>query len=114
MADYVDRGLRKFGITISKPTLAITCIFAGLLVILFPSLLVWTVGLFLAIQGTLLLIDYFEQERGTNTATTSKGVICQNCGAGNTREAVYCRKCGKELVQTGLTLRGQTQEIHAQ
>jgi ribosomal protein L40E len=103
MADYMDKGLKKFGITISKPTLAIACIAAGILVILFPSLLVWTVGLFLVIQGALLLTDYYEQERQITT-TTSKGVICRNCGAGNTKEAEYCTKCGRELIQTGVTI----------
>jgi len=47
MTDYVDRGLKKLGITISKPVLAILCIIFGILVILFPNLLVWIVGLFL-------------------------------------------------------------------
>jgi len=63
MTDYVDRGLRKLGITISKPLLAILCIIFGLLVILFPTLLVWIVGLFLVIQGILLLTDYLELKR---------------------------------------------------
>jgi len=43
MTDYVDRGLKKLGITISKPILAI-------LVMVFPNLLVWIVGLFLVIH----------------------------------------------------------------
>jgi len=60
MTDYVDRGLKKLGITISKPILATLCIIFGILVILFPNLLVWIVGLFLIIQGILLLTDYME------------------------------------------------------
>ncbi len=63
MADYVDRGLKKLGITISKPILAVLCIIFGVLVILFPTLLVWIVGLFLVIQGTLLLTDFLELKR---------------------------------------------------
>jgi len=63
MTDYVDRGLRKLGITISKPLLAVLCIIFGILVILFPTLLVWIVGLFLVIQGILLLTDYMELKR---------------------------------------------------
>jgi len=63
MADYVDRGLKNLGITISKPILAILCIIFGILVIMFPNLLVWIVGLFLVIQGILLLTDFMELKR---------------------------------------------------
>jgi len=110
MADYVDKGLKKFGIAISKPMLAIVCIISGLMVILFPSLLVWIVGLFLVIQGALLLTGYFEQERRITTTRTSIDVYCRNCGAENTEEAVYCKRCGKELVQTGQIITNQAQE----
>ncbi len=63
MTDYVDRGLKKLGITISKPILAMLCIIFGILVILFPTLLVWIVGLFLIIQGILLLTDFLELKK---------------------------------------------------
>ena len=99
MADYVDRGLKRIGITISKPMLAITCIIFGVIVILFPNLLVWIVGLFLVIQGTLLLTDIFEQERPVTTVTVPKGVYCSHCGTRNIEEAVYCKKCGEKLEQ---------------
>ena len=99
MADYVDRGLSKIGITISKPMLAIICIIFGIMVLLFPDLLVWIVGLFLVIQGTLLLADLSQQESQRTTVVASKGVYCSDCGIRNTEEAVYCRKCGKKLEQ---------------
>ena len=98
MAEYMDKGLKKFGISISKPILAAVCIIAGVLVILLPSLLVWTVGLLLVVQGALILTDYFEEEK-RRTATNLKGVYCRNCGAGNTGESVFCKACGKELSQ---------------
>ena len=60
MADYVDRGLKKIGITISKPVLAVMCIIFGILIIVFPDLLQWIVALFLIIQGVLVLTDYIE------------------------------------------------------
>jgi uncharacterized membrane protein HdeD (DUF308 family) len=60
MGDMVEKGLKKFGITISKPVLAIICIVFGILVIVFPDLLQWIVGLFLIIQGVLLLTDFLE------------------------------------------------------
>jgi uncharacterized membrane protein HdeD (DUF308 family) len=63
MSDLVEKGLRKIGITISKPVLAIICIIFGILVIVFPDLLEWIVGLFLIVQGILLLTDYLELRR---------------------------------------------------
>jgi uncharacterized membrane protein HdeD (DUF308 family) len=56
----VEKGLKRIGITVSKPFLAIICILFGVLVIVFPDLLEWIVGLFLIIQGVLLLTDYLE------------------------------------------------------
>jgi len=56
----VEKGLKRIGITVSKPVLAIICIIFGVLVIVFPDLLEWIVGLFLIIQGVLLLTDYLE------------------------------------------------------
>jgi uncharacterized membrane protein HdeD (DUF308 family) len=60
MADAMDKGLKKIGVTVSKPILAIIAILFGILVIAFPSLLVWIVGLYFIIQGILLLLDYME------------------------------------------------------
>jgi uncharacterized membrane protein HdeD (DUF308 family) len=60
MAGTVERELKKFGITVSKPILATICIIFGVLVIIFRDLLQWIVGLFLIIQGILLLTDYLE------------------------------------------------------
>jgi uncharacterized membrane protein HdeD (DUF308 family) len=63
MTDYVDKGLKRIGITISKPMLAVMCIIFGILVIVFPNLLVWIIGLFLVIQGILLLTDFLETSK---------------------------------------------------
>ena len=60
MGAAVERGLKKIGITVSKPILAIICIIFGVLVIAFEDLLQWIVRLFLIIQGILLLTDYLE------------------------------------------------------
>jgi uncharacterized membrane protein HdeD (DUF308 family) len=60
MGAMVEKGLKRIGITVSKPVLAIICIIFGVLVIVFPDLLEWIVGLFLIIQGVLLLTDYLE------------------------------------------------------
>lgn len=97
MADYVDSGLKKMGITISKPVLAAICIIFGIIVIVFPNLLVWVVGLFLVVQGVLLLTDILEQERPGNPVFVSQSVYCSHCGTTNMDEASYCKKCGKKL-----------------
>ena len=60
MTDVMDKGLKRFGVTVSKPILALIAIFFGLLVIIFPEFLALLVGLYFIIQGILLLIDYFE------------------------------------------------------
>ena len=60
MGAMVEKGLKRVGITVSKPVLAIICIIFGVFVIVFPDLLEWIVGLFLIIQGVLLLTDYLE------------------------------------------------------
>jgi uncharacterized membrane protein HdeD (DUF308 family) len=60
MTKAVEKGLKKIGIPVSKPILAMICIVFGILVIVFDELLQWIVGLFLLIQGILLLTDYLE------------------------------------------------------
>ncbi len=111
MADYVDTGLKKMGISMSKPVLAFVCLFSGIAVILFPALLVWIVGLSLVIQGALLLADHLEQERLVTSKTTSVGIYCYNCGAGNGEEAVFCEKCGNKLLLPEQIVTAQPQEV---
>lgn len=60
MGEAIEKGLKKIGITVSKPVLAIICIIFGILVIAVPALLSLIVGVFLIIQGVLLLTDYIE------------------------------------------------------
>ncbi len=60
LSDVVSKGLKKMGVTVSKPTLAIITIVFGLLVILIPQSLSWIVGIYLIIQGALLLTEYYE------------------------------------------------------
>ncbi len=43
--------------------LALVAVIFGLLVIAFPDLLQWIVGLYFIIQGILLFLDYFELKR---------------------------------------------------
>ena len=58
MIEVVDKGLKKIGITVSKPLLAAICIIFGIIVIVVPEVLGLVVGIFLIIQGVLLLTEY--------------------------------------------------------
>jgi uncharacterized membrane protein HdeD (DUF308 family) len=55
--------MKKIGVTVSKPILAVIAIIFGILVIALPDLLQWIVGLYFIIQGILLFIDYYELRR---------------------------------------------------
>lgn len=63
MTDVVERQLRRIGLTVSKPVLAIICIVFGIIVIVVPQFLAIVVGVFLIIQGVLVLTDYMEMQR---------------------------------------------------
>jgi uncharacterized membrane protein HdeD (DUF308 family) len=60
MTEVVEKGLKKIGITVPKPVLAILCIIFGILVIAIPALIGIIVGIFLIIEGVLLLTEYLE------------------------------------------------------
>jgi uncharacterized membrane protein HdeD (DUF308 family) len=60
MTETVEKGLKKIGVTVSKPVLAIIAIIFGLLVIILPELLELIVGAYFIIQGILLFTDYLE------------------------------------------------------
>jgi len=63
LTEVVEKGLKKIGITMSKPLLAVLCIVFGILVIVVPASLGIIVGIFLIIEGVLLLTDYLEIQR---------------------------------------------------
>ena len=63
MSDTIEEGLKRIGLTVSKPILAIIAIIFGILVIVFPDLLSTIVGVYLIIQGFLFFLDYFELSR---------------------------------------------------
>jgi len=60
MSAEVERGLKRFGVTVSKPALAVITIIFGVLVLIFKDFLQVIVGIYLIITGILLLLDYFE------------------------------------------------------
>ncbi len=63
MTDVMDKGLKKLGVTVSKPVLAVITILFGILVIIFPGSLPILVGIYFLVQGILLLVDYYELKR---------------------------------------------------
>lgn len=63
MTQEVEKGLKRIGVTVSKPIMALIAIIFGILVIVFSDLLPWIVGLYFIIQGILFFIDYFELRR---------------------------------------------------
>jgi uncharacterized membrane protein HdeD (DUF308 family) len=63
LTEVVEKGLKKIGITVSKPVLAILCIIFGLIVIVWKEFLNLVVGIFLIIEGVLLLTEYLELQR---------------------------------------------------
>ena len=63
VTETVEKTLKKFGVTVSKPVLALIAIIFGILVIIFPELIAIIVGLYFIIQGILLFIDYYELKR---------------------------------------------------
>ena len=63
MTEAIEKGLKKIGITISKPVLAILCIIFGVLIIVLPPLLAYLIGIFLIIEGILLLTEHMEIQK---------------------------------------------------
>jgi uncharacterized membrane protein HdeD (DUF308 family) len=63
LTEIVEKGLKKIGITISKPVLAVLCIIFGIVIIVVPNLVGIIIGIFLIIEGILLLTEYLELQR---------------------------------------------------
>ena len=63
MTEAIEKGLRKIGITVSKPVLAVLCIIFGVIVIAWKESLNYIVGIFLIIEGILLLTEHLELQK---------------------------------------------------
>jgi len=63
LTEIVEKGLKKIGITVSKPILSVLCIIFGIIVIAWKESLNLIVGIFLIIEGVLLLTDYLELKK---------------------------------------------------
>ena len=71
MTEAIEKGLKKIGITISKPVLAILCIIFGVIVIAWKESLNYIVGIFLIIEGVLLLTEHLELQKQQSTQSSS-------------------------------------------
>ncbi|MEM3700931.1 MAG: hypothetical protein QXL57_08745 [Candidatus Bathyarchaeia archaeon] len=72
MTEVVEKGLKKIGITVSKPVLAVLCIIFGILVIAIPALIGIIIGIFLIIEGVLLLTEYLELRKQQPTPSPTQ------------------------------------------
>jgi len=63
LTEAIEKGLRKIGITVSKPVLAVLCIIFGVIVIAWKESLNYIVGIFLIIEGVLLLTEHLELQK---------------------------------------------------
>jgi hypothetical protein len=66
LAKEIDQGLRKAGIHVSTPVLAVLCLVFGVLLLIFPDLVGYLIGIFLLIEGILLLVNYMENRPETS------------------------------------------------
>jgi len=67
LTEAIEKGLKKIGITVSKPVLAVLCIIFGVIIIIVPALLSYLIGIFLIIEGILLLTEHMEIQRQQQT-----------------------------------------------
>jgi len=70
LTEVIEKGLKKIGITISKPILAILCI-VFVIIIIVPDLVGIIVGIFLVIEGVLFLTEYLELQRQQPQASST-------------------------------------------
>ena len=62
MTEAVDRSLKKLGITLTKPALAVVFIVFSILIFVFPQLVGYIVALFMLVEGILILVDYYVKD----------------------------------------------------
>ena len=60
LSDVVEKGLKKISVTVSKPILAAITLVFGLIIIFWQESLNLIIGIYLIIQGILLLMEYYE------------------------------------------------------
>ncbi|MDR2204333.1 MAG: DUF308 domain-containing protein [Nitrososphaerota archaeon] len=68
MTNVVDNGLKKIGFNVSKPVLAIICIIFGVVLFIWPDLAGIVIGVFLLVQGIILLVEYYSSNKTLNAS----------------------------------------------
>jgi uncharacterized membrane protein HdeD (DUF308 family) len=63
MTEGIEKGLKRIGVTVSKPVPALVTIIFGIFVWTLPQFLSFLVGAYFIIQGILLFIDYYGTEK---------------------------------------------------
>ena len=63
MARIVDDNLKKIGLHVSKPLLAVVCIIFGVLLLIWPDMVGIIIGVFLLVQGILVLLEYYNNRK---------------------------------------------------
>ncbi|MEM1539909.1 MAG: DUF3096 domain-containing protein [Candidatus Bathyarchaeia archaeon] len=63
MTEVIEKSLKKIGITVSKPVLAILCIIFGIIVLAWEKSLNIIVGIFLIVEGVLMITEYLELKK---------------------------------------------------
>jgi uncharacterized membrane protein HdeD (DUF308 family) len=63
MANIVDDNLKKIGLHVTKPVLAIICIIFGVLLLIWPDMVGIIIGVFLLVQGLLILLEYYNNHK---------------------------------------------------
>ncbi len=59
MTEGIEKGLKRIGVSVSKPVHALVTILFGIFVWTVPQFLSFLVGAYFIIQGILLFIDYY-------------------------------------------------------
>jgi uncharacterized membrane protein HdeD (DUF308 family) len=69
MAKVVDNSLKKIGLHASKPLLAIICILFGIILLIWPDMVGIIIGVFLLVQGLIILIEYLSNRKVLNASS---------------------------------------------
>jgi uncharacterized membrane protein HdeD (DUF308 family) len=66
MANMVNDNLKKIGLYVTKPVLALICIIFGILLLIWPDMVGIIIGIFLLVQGLLILFEYYNNRKVFN------------------------------------------------
>jgi len=67
VAKIVDEALKKMGFHVSKLVLAVICIVFGVVLLIWPEFVGIIIGVFLLVQGILILVEHYSNKKTVNT-----------------------------------------------